>query len=85
MAKAPDEKDALIRIRVIGVSVILGLIVFVTVVDAIDGLFFGDVYHVDVTFYTLSAGLIVTFLTGSAIEQAAKRKLGGNHDDDGRS
>jgi hypothetical protein len=52
------------RVRIAGVVTILGIIVFVTVVDVIDGLFFGDKYHPDPTFYTLLGGLVVTFLGG---------------------
>ncbi len=55
------------RVRVIGIGVVLGLLVFVTVVDVIDGLFLGDSYHVDASFYTLLAGLVVAFLGGEAI------------------
>lgn len=68
------------RVRVAGVAVILGLLVFVTVIDVIDGLFFGDSYHVDASFYTLLAGLVVTFLGGEAIGLLAGR--GGRDRDD---
>jgi hypothetical protein len=70
------------RIRILGISVILFLLVFVTVIDAIDGLFFGDQYHVDASFYTLLAGLSVTFLGGEAIGFLARN--GSKDDDDGR-
>lgn len=55
------------RVRIAGVAIILGLVVFVTVADTIDGLFLGDHYHVDATFYTFLAGLMVTLLGGEAI------------------
>jgi hypothetical protein len=55
------------RVRIAGIAVIVGVFVFVAVVDVFDGLFLGDRYHPDNTFYTLMAGLIVTFLGGEAI------------------
>jgi hypothetical protein len=62
------------RVRIAGVVTILGIIVFVTVVDVIDGLFFGDKYHPDPTFYTLLGGLVVTFLGGEAIGFLASKR-----------
>jgi hypothetical protein len=57
------------RVRIAGVVTILGIIVFVT-----DGLFFGDKYHPDPTFYTLLGGLVVTFLGGEAIGFLASKR-----------
>jgi uncharacterized membrane protein len=69
----PRRNGSFTRVRVFGVAVILGLLVFVTVIDVLDGLFFGDSYHVDASFYTLLAGLTVTFLGGEAIGILAGR------------
>lgn len=70
---SPRKNGSFTRVRVAGVMVVLGLLVFVTVVDVVDGLFFGDTYHVDASFYTLLAGLVVTFLGGEAIGILAGR------------
>lgn len=61
------------RVRIAGIATILGILVFVTLIDAVDGLFLGDHYHVDITFYTLLGGLTVTFLGGEAIGILAGR------------
>jgi hypothetical protein len=82
-----DPNASFRRVRVIGLTVIIGLVVFVTVVDAIDGLFFGDRYHVDFTFYTFLLGFATILLTGEALKEAVTRKDrsdngngNGNHD-----
>lgn len=64
---SPRRNGSFTRVRVIGIGVVLSLLVFVTVVDVLDGLFFGDSYHIDASFYTLLAGLVVAFLGGEAI------------------
>lgn len=69
----PRRNGSFTRVRIAGVAVILSLLVFVTIVDVIDGLFFHDSYHVDASFYTLLAGLTVTFLGGEAIGILAGR------------
>lgn len=61
------------RVRIAGIVTILGIIVFVTVVDAIDDLFLGNHYHVDATFYTFLTGMMVTLLGGEAIGILAGR------------
>lgn len=73
---AGDGNGSFVRARILGFATILGLLVFVTVVDAIDGLFLGDRYRVDASFYTLIAGLTVTLLGGEAIGFLAGRSNG---------
>lgn len=79
---AARDNGSFTRARVAGIATILALLAFVTIVDAIDGLFFGDRYHVDASFYTLLAGLAVTFLGGEAIGLLAGRN-GHRKDDNG--
>jgi hypothetical protein len=68
------EDDSFRRVRIAGIVTCLSIVVFVTVIDVIDGLFFGDRYHPDPTFYTLIGGLVVTFLGGEAIGFLATRR-----------
>lgn len=68
-----ERNGSFTRARLVGIGVILGLLVFVTVIDVIDGLFFGDRYHIDLSFYTLIGGLTITFLGGEAIGILAGR------------
>lgn len=70
------------RVRIIGIGVVLGLLVFVTVIDVLDGLFFSDSYHVDASFYTLLAGLVVAFLGGEAISILGGRAQSGRDEDE---
>lgn len=71
--REPSERSFR-RVRAIGVGVIIGLVVFVTVVDALDGLFFGDHYHPDLTFLSFLLGMTTILLTGEAIDSVARRR-----------
>lgn len=76
------QRDSFRRARLAGIAVVLSLVIFVVIVDAIDGLFLGDHYHPDATLYTLLAGLTATFLLGEGIGALAGR-AGKRDDDDG--
>lgn len=67
------------KARIAGIATVLAIVVFVVLVDAVDGLFLGDHYHPDATLYTLLGGLTITFLGGEAIGILAGR---GKRDDD---
>lgn len=68
------------KARIAGIATVLGLVIFVVLVDAVDGLFLGDHYHPDATLYTLLGGLTATFLLGEGIGALAGRA--GKRDDD---
>jgi hypothetical protein len=70
---AGETNGSFRRVRIAGIVTIIGLIVFVTVIDALDDIFLGNHYHVDATFYTFLTGMTVTLLGGEAIGILAGR------------
>ena len=50
--------DGFAQLRRWTVIVLLGLLIFVTVVEVIDGLFFADKFHTDSAFYVLVGGMV---------------------------
>jgi hypothetical protein len=64
------------RARIAGITVILGLLVFITVIDAIDAIFFDNSYEIDGSYLMLIAGLTATFLGAEVIGKAAEGVTG---------
>lgn len=78
----PAERDAFVKVRILGIRVIIGIVVFVAVGDFIDDVVFGNLYHPDATFYAWVTGLAVTFVTGVALQRSVATREN-DEDEDG--
>lgn len=70
-----DARDGLGSLRRWTVVVLLALLCLVTIVEIVDGLFFGDVFHTDPAFYGLVGGMVTGLF---AVEIVAAVRNGKN-------
>ena len=59
--------DGMATLRRWVVIVLLGLLVFVTIAEVIDGFAFDDRFHTDPAFYTLVGGMIAGLFAAEAV------------------
>lgn len=68
--------DPLAQLRRWTVIVLLALLSFLTVVEVVDALFFGDRFHTDPAFYTLVGGMIAGLFVAEGVSIFRRRGNG---------
>ena len=56
------------------VAVLLGLLIFLTVTEVVDGMLFGDRFHTDPAFYTLVGGVIAGLFVAEGVAVFRRRE-----------